>query len=50
MMRVLEHEYDLKMVPVSGKIYGVDVPGQVGPVERLLKKDALSKKYLKFKD
>jgi 3-deoxy-manno-octulosonate cytidylyltransferase (CMP-KDO synthetase) len=47
MLRVLEHGYDLKMVPVFDKTYGVDIPGHVRLVERLLKKNVLSKKYLK---
>jgi len=50
MLRVLEHGYDLKMVPVFDKTYGVDIPEHVHLVERLLRKNVLSKKYLKFKD
>jgi len=47
MLRVLEHGYELQMVPVFDKTYGVDVPEHVPLVEKLLKKDALAKKYLK---
>lgn len=47
MLRVLEHGYELQMVPVYDQTYGVDVPGHVPLVEKLLKKDVLAQKYLK---
>lgn len=47
MLRVLEHGYDLRMVPIKEETYGVDTPEHLSFVEKILKKDKLSRRYLK---
>lgn len=46
MLRVLEHGYDLKMVPIKDETWGVDTPEHLQTIEDLLKQDVLSRKYL----
>lgn len=46
MLRALEHGYRVRMVPTKGRLVGVDVPEQIGEVEKLLENDLLLKEYL----
>jgi 3-deoxy-manno-octulosonate cytidylyltransferase (CMP-KDO synthetase) len=46
MNRFLEHGIKIKMVPISHRIFGVDVPEDLKAVEPLLRKDSLTEKYL----
>ena len=47
MLRVLEHGYKIRMVKVSYKGIGVDIPTDINRVEKMLKKDILLPQYLK---
>jgi len=47
MMRVLEHGYNVKMVPTIYDTYSVDTKDDLKRVEDLMKKDKLSKQYMK---
>lgn len=46
MLRALEHGYRVRMVPTKGRLVGVDVPEQIGEVEKLLENDPLTGEYL----
>lgn len=46
MMRVLEHGYAVRMVPVSGEMVSVDVPEDLARAERWLASDPLVERYL----
>jgi 3-deoxy-manno-octulosonate cytidylyltransferase (CMP-KDO synthetase) len=45
MLRVLEHGYKIKAVPMPYEIFSVDTPQDLEHVEELMKKDTLVKKY-----
>jgi 3-deoxy-manno-octulosonate cytidylyltransferase (CMP-KDO synthetase) len=46
MNRFLEHGIKIKMIPTVHKTYGVDVPADIYAVEPLLRKDAITERYL----
>ena len=46
MMRAVEHGYKVRLVETKGVLIGVDVPGDVARVERVLENDPLVKEYL----
>jgi len=45
MMRALEHGYRVKIITVESEMIGVDVPGDIGRVEKALVSDPLVKEY-----
>jgi len=45
MLRLLEHGYKVKMVPMSSGTYSVDTPEDLARVEGFMKDDVLMKKY-----
>lgn len=49
MNRFLEHGIKIKMIPITHRIFGVDVPEDLQAVEPLLRKDSLTEKYLRPK-
>jgi 3-deoxy-manno-octulosonate cytidylyltransferase (CMP-KDO synthetase) len=46
MLRVLEHGYEVKVVPISYDTHSVDTPRDLEKVEKLMENDKLVKKYL----
>lgn len=45
MMRAIEHGYRVKAVLVEGRMIGVDLPGDIERVEKIMVSDPLFKKY-----
>ena len=46
MMRAVEHGYRVKIVESKGRLIGVDVPGDIRKVEKILASDPLVKRYM----
>lgn len=46
MMRAVEHGYRVKIVETNGRMIGVDVPGDIERVKKILSSDSLLKEYL----
>lgn len=46
MMRVVEHGYKVRVAVVTGAMIGVDVPGDIDRVERIMDTDPLLEKYI----
>ena len=47
MMRVLEHGYQVKMVPTKYEVYSVDTPAELEKVEKIMQHDDILCKYTK---
>jgi 3-deoxy-manno-octulosonate cytidylyltransferase (CMP-KDO synthetase) len=45
MMRVLEHGYQVRMIPIETDTYSVDTPEDLAFVQEIMKTDPLSRKY-----
>ena len=46
MNRILEHGYDVKMVPTDVNTYAVDTPEDLAKVEELMKEDSFMQRYI----
>ena len=46
MLRAVEHGYRVKIVESKGRLIGVDVPGDIRKVEKILASDPLVKRYM----
>lgn len=49
MLRVLEHGYDVKMIPTKFDTYSVDTKDDLKRVEKIMENDPLMKKYIPIK-